>query len=225
MKIDINLSRNWLKLTHGLIKIFILKKFPYHIWQRVDGCQNFVNLKMECRWKCPCILRAIYVHPTSKRTISIGNFNKSMDQFETMGHRGWNLEIKKTEKDTLKKRGHQRILLATTKRKVISSPPCDDLRLSFLRSMNVEAHKVRLIVYEWMETECNTYSRSYVVFEHLGTCSNFLLFYGGNIFFPLLFGGGFILKNGMYVRPQFVLSCQSHLLQHQMMHFDNTYIC
>ncbi len=69
IKIDINLSRNWLKLTHGLIKILILKNFPYHIWQGVDGCQNFVNLKMECTWKCPCILRANYVCPTSKRTI------------------------------------------------------------------------------------------------------------------------------------------------------------
>jgi hypothetical protein len=46
--------------------------FPYHIWQGVDGCQNFVNLKMECPLKCPCILRAIDVHPTSKRTISMG---------------------------------------------------------------------------------------------------------------------------------------------------------
>jgi len=47
-----------------------------------------------------------------------------------------------------------------------------------------------LIVCEWMETECNTYSRSYVVLEHLGTCFNFLLCNGGTYFFPLLFGEG-----------------------------------
>lgn len=105
---------------------------------------------------------------------------------------------------------------------MISSPPCD-LRLSFLRSMNVEAHKVRLIVCEWMETESYTYSRSYVVLEHLGTCFNFLLCNGGTYFF-LCCLGGVILKNGVCLRPQFVLSCQLHLLlQNQMMHFDNTY--